>query len=75
MDEATRQMHLKAGRAYGVEATCGKKIDYGSEESADKAAAAMTRKTGRELEAYPCDFCDGWHVGRAMAEEERSTFA
>lgn len=74
MDDATHQLHLVAGRAYGREATCGKKVDYKSEESADRAAQSMMRKGSKDLEAYPCYWCQGWHIGRAMTDEERGRF-
>lgn len=72
MDEETRQLHLSAGKQYGREATCGTKVDYRSEESAVRAAEAMNAKstTRKPLEAYPCYWCEGWHIGRAMTEEE-----
>lgn len=70
MDEVTRQLHLDAGRRYGREATCGVKIDYKSEASAQRAATKMMAKGSKELEAYPCAWCDGWHIGRKMSEEE-----
>lgn len=65
-------MHIAAGRLAGKESTCGKKIAYGSEESARKAAASMNAKpsTRSVLEEYPCAFCDRWHVGRKMSIEE-----
>lgn len=70
-------MHLRAGEAYGRDATCGLKVDYKREESAIRAAQAMTAKRtdGKRLEAYPCFFCAGWHVGREMTDEERARFA
>jgi len=74
MDKDTRMMHLAAGMAYGEDATCGSKIDYRSQESADKAAAAMSAKGSKTLEAYPCFWCSGWHIGRAMTDEERERF-
>jgi len=74
MDDHTRTMHLAAGLAYGREATCGLKIDYRSESSAERAAEAMTAKSGRALEAYPCVWCEGWHIGRKMDEKERQEF-
>jgi hypothetical protein len=72
MNEETRAMHLAAGKAYGRGATCGVKVDYTNETSADKAAAAMTAKNAgtKVLEAYPCYWCCGWHIGRAMTEPE-----
>jgi hypothetical protein len=77
MDDSTMAMHLAAGRAYGEEATCGRKVNYKTEASADRGAAAMTAKRtdGKVLEAYPCWWCKGWHIGRAMGEDERSEFA
>jgi hypothetical protein len=72
MDPKTHELHLAAGRAYGRDATCGKKVDYKSESTADRAAQAMNKfaKTRHELEAYPCAWCEGWHIGRAMTQEE-----
>lgn len=79
MDEAERQMHLRAGLFYGREATCGPaakpKIKYHSEETALKSAVVMTEKLGREMEGYPCGFCGDWHIGRALSTEERVKFA
>ena len=63
-------MHLDAGRRYGRESTCGKKVDYKSEESAARAAEAMSAKADKPLEPYPCFWCDGWHIGRKMAQAE-----
>lgn len=68
-------MHLAAGRAYGKERTCGRKIDYKSEVSAFKAANGMMAKRSKDLEAYPCAFCFGWHIGRKMTEDERFAFS
>jgi hypothetical protein len=75
MDEAEIRMHRSAGETYGREATCGEKINYRGEESATKAAIAMTLRHGRTLEPYPCFWCDGWHIGRAMTLEERARFS
>jgi hypothetical protein len=65
-------LHIAAGRLAGRDRTCGTKIGYGSEESAMKAVDSMNRKvtTRKPLEAYPCAFCDKWHVGRKMSDEE-----
>ncbi len=75
MNDAERDMHLRAGLHYGRRATCGEKIDYKSEGTAVKAAAAMTRKNHRAVEGYPCFWCAGWHVGREMTPEEREQFS
>lgn len=74
MDHVEYQMHLDLGRAYGQEATCGTKIDYRSEFSADRAATSMNKKADKPLEAYPCAWCDGWHIGRALSEEEKQQY-
>lgn len=74
MDTVEVELHHAAGRAYGQEATCGHKVDYRSEGTASASAARMSAKYGRELEAYPCVWCGGWHIGRAMTEAERAQF-
>lgn len=70
-------MHQRAGRAYGRSNTCrdGEKQDYKSEETATAIAVKMTAKFGKEMEAYPCVWCEGWHIGRAMTAEEREHFS
>lgn len=68
-------MHLLAGKTYGQEATCGKKIDFQSEETATKSAVKLTDKYQRDMEAYPCYFCNGWHVGRKLTQEEIERFS
>lgn len=71
MYQSIYRMHLVAGKTYGEEATCGSKIDYRSEASAAKAAIKMGAKySDKDFEEYPCCWCGGWHVGRAMTEEE-----
>lgn len=76
MDEATREMHKRAALFYGRESSCGTKIKY-SEDSAVKAAESMSRKYAgtKVLEAYPCPWCERWHVGRQMTEDEQQSFA
>jgi hypothetical protein len=74
MDPAEYEMHIRAGTAYGEEATCGRKQDYKGELAASLAAVEMSMKYGRALEGYPCGFCQGWHIGRKMTAEERARF-
>jgi hypothetical protein len=78
MEADVAAMHIRAGLAYGRDSTCGRqdkpKVDYDSEATAVKAAAVMSVKYGRAMEAYPCGWCSGWHIGRAMTEEEIGTF-
>ena len=66
-----RLVDYVAGYAYGRDATCGKKVDYKSEETAGKSAARMSLPYGKTLEPYQCVWCGGWHIGRAMTPEER----
>lgn len=75
VDIAEKEMHLRAGKSYGWASTCGHKINYANEDSAEKAAAHQTIKYGKPLEHYPCAFCDGWHIGRTMTQEERETYS
>lgn len=70
MDDRLRMVHFVAGYIYGKRSTCGTKVNYIAEDSANRSASAMFEKTGRKLEAYPCFFCCGWHIGRAMSETE-----
>lgn len=75
MDTKEVLMHIQAGMAYGEESTCGKKVRYGSEASASRAAITMSIKHEKAMEHYPCAFCDMWHIGRTMTEEERVKFS
>lgn len=74
MDVIDFAMHMKAGKSYGRDRTCGKKTDFKSEETAAKSAPILSEKYGHQMEAYPCFWCDGWHVGREMTDEERVHF-
>jgi hypothetical protein len=76
VDDALRELHLNAGRKAGEERTCGKKVRYPSEESAERAAVEMNAKptTKKPLEAYPCPFCVQWHIGRAMTIDELRSY-
>ena len=76
MTEELKQLHINAGLKSGIEHTCvnkqGKsKINYYTEENAIRAAEAMNKRKspGYELEAYPCAFCNGWHIGKVMPIE------
>ena len=71
MNEDIYNLHLNVGEAIGKDKTCGRKIDYKTEETASEAADRMNSKpnTRNILEAYPCAFCQGWHIGRAMTRE------
>jgi hypothetical protein len=68
MDTELMELHKKAALSSGKERACEGKINFKSEETADKAAARLNKKTDRPnfhlLEAYPCPFCEGWHIGR-----------
>lgn len=66
------QLHLAAGEACGLEATCGTKENHGTEGHARKAAESLNR-SGRArnvVEHYPCFWCNGWHIGRYMGAAE-----
>jgi hypothetical protein len=40
------------------------KVMYNTKASAQKAAAAMTKKRGVYFSNYKCLFCDGYHLGK-----------
>lgn len=91
MDKQEIDMHLAAGRYYGRNSTCGKKIKHPDEESAVKHAENLNKSKNAKnaVEAYPCYFCSErfpdstpddfthlyWHVGRKMTAEERELFS
>jgi hypothetical protein len=74
MDPIDTAMHLKAGKVYGRESTCGKKMNFHTEETATKVAPRLSVRFGHQMEAYPCFWCEGWHIGREMTDEEREYF-
>lgn len=68
-------MHVNAGTFYGEQATCQySKVDRKSELSAKHQAALESARLKKDMEAYPCAWCDGWHIGRKMTETERFRF-
>jgi len=75
MEPEAISMHIAAGLHYGIDATCGNKVDYKSEATAEKSADKLSIKYSRDMEGYPCAFCEGWHVGRKLTEEEVARFA
>ena len=77
MDPKLIELHQKAGLVCGREHTCGKKVNYKSEESATKASEGFMKKgkAKYELEAYHCPFCGGWHIGRKMSLAELKSLA
>jgi hypothetical protein len=75
VDPSEFEMHIRAGTAYGEDATCGHKQDYKNELTASLSAVEMSAHYGRALEAYPCAWCRGWHIGRKMTPEERVRFS
>jgi hypothetical protein len=42
-----------------------RKVRYGRESTALKAAVAMNKKTRDRYDAYRCDECNAWHIGHA----------
>lgn len=62
------RFHIAAGRRAGILRTCGSKVDHKNEERAVEAAIRMGAKYKIELTAYPCVFCDGWHIGRKFKD-------
>lgn len=73
MDDLTREVHYAAGREYGKEAVCEGKTQYAAEVNAVEEAARITTAK-LPIEAYPCAYCDHWHVGRALSPREGARF-
>jgi len=71
MDEELHSLHLQVAYKVGKERSCGKKTKFLTEEKAQKAVEAHNNWEGRkhDVEAYPCPFCEGWHIGRIMPIE------
>lgn len=40
------------------------KVSYPRYESAERAATAMGKKTGKHFSIYKCLYCDGFHIGK-----------
>ena len=72
MEKKLFDLHIVAGQKAGRERTCGAKVAYPTEESAERAALEMNAKptTRKPLEGYPCAFCEKWHTGRKMSLDE-----
>lgn len=68
------RMHIWVCHVYGKQSACRNKVNYRSEQKANEKAQTLTKQYCKLLEAYPCAFCDGWHIGRALTDEERSKF-
>ena len=45
--------------------SCAGKVRYGHRETALRACQDMRAK-GRDLEPYPCPYCNGWHLGHRL---------
>ncbi len=43
--------------------SCVNKVKYGHKET---AAKRMMEKGSKDLEAYKCRYCDGWHIGGVL---------
>jgi len=40
------------------------KVMYNTLESAQKAAASLSKKHGKHFSVYKCIYCDGYHLGK-----------
>lgn len=58
--EAPRRLPAAHTRADGTP-----KARFGSEADANRAAFQARLDHGTELVAYPCPYCQGWHLGTA----------
>lgn len=74
MDPAEFDFRLRIGVSRGNAVTCTHNYDYGGELTASLAATSMSHLSGCPVEAFPCGFCAGWHVGPAVTNEEKDWF-
>jgi hypothetical protein len=76
MNEDLQELRMGVGLVIGIDKTCGKKINYVTEDQGSEFADKMNSKasTRNTLEAYPCPFCKGWHVGREMSRSELESY-
>ena len=70
MDQNEYNLQLKIAILCGEKNSCGTKINYKSEATSVKKALEINMKKGRNLEAYPCPFCNGWHLGSKKTKED-----
>ena len=72
MESDVYELHLEVGKMSGESQTCGTKVQHNGIYQAEKAAAAHNQwdKRKHDVQAYPCFFCDHWHVGGIMTIEE-----
>lgn len=70
LSEEEHERQKKAAYILGATRSCNVKVKYDTEEQAHKAAMRKSKKWGAKLEAYPCPFCNSYHFGRMMSEEE-----
>lgn len=70
MDDKLKMAHFIAGYIQGERPTCGVKVNYISESSANRAVLSALEVVNRKLAVYPCFFCCGWHIGRPTSEAE-----
>jgi hypothetical protein len=73
MDELIAAMHRAAGRAYGYAKTCMDKGKFRSYDAARQLAEGMSTNNN-PVEAFPCVYCESWHVGRTLTPEEGARF-
>ncbi len=55
------------------ERSCKGKVKY-REESANRAVEAFKKRRNQIMEAYECEYCDGWHIGHPMPEKSIKIF-
>jgi hypothetical protein len=68
-------MHYRAGADCDIVNLSSASGISAISSTGQRAAQAMTGKgNGKTFEAYPCVWCAGVHIGRAMTEDEKTQF-
>lgn len=52
-------------------AGCVGKSSYPTQPEADRVARRLRARKGGQCEAYRCQFCRNWHIGRSMDKRGR----
>jgi len=62
--------HLAAAKRFGKTSSCTNKVKYKTFGSASQAAVFASKKYNNTKSPYPCPFCNKWHVGRKLSDNE-----
>lgn len=65
MDDVTFKLFRAFALKSGEYKSCTNKVKYSSEEAAQEACNRIIMP----MQAYPCPFCNEWHIGKYKTTE------